>query len=318
MNYFFTNSDNYQSHTIDGEYDMLERETGEESITRPIFVVGSGRSGTTLLFRFLSGHPDLAWVSGLSNKFPRWPQLSVFNRLPTPKSKSPTLRRIFALIRPNSEASSVYDYCGISSLFQQKESTLTESDVSDFSRKQLRRIVRTHMKWMGKPRFINKNTANTMRVRYINEIFPDSIFIHIIRDGYAVSNSLNNVNWWPDLQLWWLGKTPREWAEENDGNPLELCAMHWKHQVEQILVNKTWLSPHQYFECRYEDLVGDPSKLLQEILSFCGLGWMGKFESHLINIPVDNRNYKWQDELDDESKDVIRQAAGDLLSKLGY
>lgn len=219
---------------------------------------------------------------------------------------------------PDAEASGVYEYCQIAPLSQQKGAPLTEADVNDISRDRLAEIVSAHVRWMGRPRFISKNTANTMRVRYLREIFPDAIFVHIIRNGYAVSNSLNNVDWWPELELWWLGKTPKEWAEEIGGNPLELCAIHWKRQVNQVLENKDHIPQEQYIECRYEDLVTNPRTLLPGILSFCGLEWKAKFDRHVNGIAVDDRNYKWRDSLDAESKEAIYRGAGDLLEELGY
>lgn len=294
---------------------MPGRVEWEKPVYRPIFVVGSGRSGTTLLYRLICGHRDLAWVSGLTDRYPQWPQLSVLTRLPHSEWKQASgLRRVSKLLKP----SGVYEYCQIASLLQQKRTSLTEADVSDLSRRQLRKIVRAHLKWMGRPRFINKNTANTMRVRYLREIFPDALFVHIIRNGYAVANSLNSVAWWPDLELWWLGKTPKQWVKESGRHPLELCAMHWKRQVQEILTHKNHLPPEQYLECRYEDLVTNPKGLLQNILRSCRLEWNAKFEEHVNSMAIENRNYKWRDSLDAASKGAIYRAAGDLLEELGY
>jgi len=60
---------------------MTDAETtmGEvrDAIERPIFVIGTGRSGTTLFFHLLALHPDLAWFSNFGNRWYRhaWPAL---------------------------------------------------------------------------------------------------------------------------------------------------------------------------------------------------------------------------------------------------
>ncbi len=36
----------------------------------PIFIVGTGRCGSTIFFKLLSHHPDLCWHSTLENKYP--------------------------------------------------------------------------------------------------------------------------------------------------------------------------------------------------------------------------------------------------------
>ena len=50
-------------------------------IKKPIFIIGSGRSGTTILYRLLCLHPDLCWFSNYSNRFPYLPVLSSIQRL---------------------------------------------------------------------------------------------------------------------------------------------------------------------------------------------------------------------------------------------
>ncbi len=281
----------------------------ESPVSKPIFVVGSGRSGTTLLYRLLVGHPDLAWVSRLTSVFPRLPQLSFFSRRPGRKTS-----RFF---RPSYESTGMYRYCRVPLPTRQRPS-LTEADVMENSRKRLHRYVRAHVKWMRRSRFVNKNTNNTMRVRYLQRVFPDALIVHIIRNGYAVANSLFNVDFWPNLKLWWLGKTPQQWEKEGH-EPLELCALHWKRQVGEILANKDHIPPRQYFECRYEALLDDPAALLRDVLAFCRLDWNNVFQRHMDGIRMKGRNRdKWRSSLDGPAKEGVERAAGDLLAELGY
>src|SRR3569623_1924620 len=48
--------------------------------TPPVFLVGAPRSGTSLLYKGLCLHSEVAFVSNWVRKFPRVPQLSVLNR----------------------------------------------------------------------------------------------------------------------------------------------------------------------------------------------------------------------------------------------
>ncbi|UCC38812.1 MAG: sulfotransferase [Candidatus Aminicenantes bacterium] len=280
-------------------------------VQKPIFIIASGRSGTTLLYRLLCGHPDTAWFSGLTDIFPRFPQISILSRLYNGK--------INRFLGPSPEAINIYKFCGVDdSSLKSKGSSLTERDVNKHSKLMLYKTVAQHLKWMGKSRFISKNTANGMRIRYLKKIFPDALFVHIIRNGYGVVNSLLNVKWWPDLGLWWLGKTPKQW-EEKGGNPAELCTLHWKRQVEEILQNKEYIRQDQYFECRYEHVVDKPLSSLKEILEFCQLRWSDDFEKHIKCLPISSLSLdKWQDELDEISKKTIKEIAGDLIDYFGY
>jgi hypothetical protein len=280
-------------------------------VQKPIFIIGSGRSGTTLLYRLLYGHPDTAWFSGITDILPRFPQLSILSRFLNGK-----IHRHFG---PSIEAINIYKFCGVDNpSLRSKGASLTEQDVNKYSEFMLYKTVAQHLKWMGKSRFINKNTTNCMRIRYLKHIFPDALFVHIIRNGYAVVNSLLRVNWWPDLELWWLGRTPRQWIKTG-GNPAELCARHWKRQVEEVLQNKEHIPPNQYLECRYEEVVEKPLSSLKKILEFCQLRWSDGFEKYIKSISISNLSLnKWQDELDKASKEAVKKFAGDLIYYFGY
>ena len=41
----------------------------------PLFIVGCGRSGTTIVYELLCEHPDLAWFSNYAERWPALPQL---------------------------------------------------------------------------------------------------------------------------------------------------------------------------------------------------------------------------------------------------
>lgn len=43
-------------------------------------------------------------------------------------------------------------------------------------------------------RLLEKTPANTVRLPFVNEVFPDAIYVHIIRDGYA--SILSSVRYW--------------------------------------------------------------------------------------------------------------------------
>ncbi|NIW23749.1 MAG: sulfotransferase, partial [Gammaproteobacteria bacterium] len=51
------------------------------AIEPPFFIVGSGRSGSSILYQLLAVHPQLCWVSRLTDRFPWAPWLSRAHRL---------------------------------------------------------------------------------------------------------------------------------------------------------------------------------------------------------------------------------------------
>ena len=63
------------------------------NVERPIFILGPPRSGTSLLYKTLAVHPDLAWFNRNFKRLPEWPRLARFltavrNRPDVPQESS--------------------------------------------------------------------------------------------------------------------------------------------------------------------------------------------------------------------------------------
>ena len=288
----------------------------EMVIEKPIFIIGSGRSGTSVLYNLLSTHPELGWFSNYSAKFYNLTPLPLLHRiLDLPLLGSVAKQGIVSnnrySIKP-SEAGRIYhDYCGFESAIKS-----TEDDLNPEAEQKLKAAIRRHLRLSGKKRFLNKQTANTQRIRLIDTMFPDAQYIHIIRDGRAVANSMFNVSWWNDTDIWWLdGMKAAEW--EKQGKPaIELCGLHWMRDVKEILENK-YLFGERYIELKYEDFIQDVHGTMKEITDFCGLGYENGF-TKLLPTSLPNMNQKWKENLTDNQKDVLVTAIGPFLKELGY
>lgn len=287
-----------------------------DAIKRPIFIVGSGRSGTTIFYRLMAGHPNLVWFSSYVQAFPRRTWLARLNTL----YQMPALGRRFRNKRwfPKPvEGHMLWD------LFHPLKKSagsppLTEKHVDQADTLRMRRFISDLLRSSGGARFMNKNTRNARRIRYLQTIFPDAFFIHVIRDGRAVTNSLLNIEWWPTLPLWWAeGKTPTELQSEGM-DPALVAARHWKHGVERVLRDKEHIPPEQYMELHYERLMQDPITETKRALRFCDLPWSARFESHIQAFQLQSRNFKWADRFTAQQIATIEQEIGPLLERLNY
>jgi hypothetical protein len=192
----------------------------------------------------------------------------------------------------------------------------TEKDLNPVAEQKLKDEIKRHLSMTGKKRFLSKQTANTQRIRLIDKMFNDAFYIHIIRDGRAAANSMSNVSWWNENEIWWLdGAKASEW--ERQGKPvIELCGKQWKQNVLEIQDN-SYLFEARYLEIRYEDLIADVWGTMDSICSFCELKQSKSFLDVLPQTLPD-MNKKWQKNLTAKQKEILERVIGPTLKELGY
>ena len=144
-------------------------------IINPIFIVGSGRSGTTLLYNLIAGHIDLGWFSNYTNKYPKIPQLAKLNKLYKNLEISRNFRKIKGFPLP-SEGYRIWDYFHpVNGGFDKGSSPpFDESDVENADIDLMKKTIIKHLKASGSYRFVNKNTRNTRRMLYLYQLISFS------------------------------------------------------------------------------------------------------------------------------------------------
>ena len=239
----------------------------QKLLKKPIFVLGCNRSGTTLLFRNLGGHPDV-WThyEELPRVFYRWfpvdPELGDrVDRPPTPE-----------------EAQGI-----TSDLYRQAHNKELHRDiplVRHLSRKFFQRPVSRPFK--SPPiRFVEKTPLNTLRVPLLASMFPDARFVFLIRRPEAVISSL--MEGW---KIWtgvdededWRFTEWREhyvrppgWQRWTDRPLQEICAFQWVRTNEIALADLDRHCPDRYRIVRHEDAIADPVAVYGELREFCDL-----------------------------------------------
>jgi len=162
------------------------------------------------------------------------------------------------------------------------------------------------------------------RVGFLKEVFPDAKFIHVLRDGRAVVNSLLSVNWWQGWQgpeNWCWGQlTPaqrKEWRKQ-DESFVALAGIEWKILLGAMDKAKSEAGAEQFLEVKYEDLCADPVGVFRQVTGFCGLESSAWFEHFVAGHSWKNTNYKWRDEFTPQQQQVLQDVIGDELKRRGY
>ncbi len=301
------------------------------SVDRPVFFVGMGRSGTTIIFESLARHPDLAWPSNYCEWMPRYlfmnalvPVVDFLGLRGHKKQYSRAIPGNRYLPQPD-EAYAFWDYYSQENF---SRSYLTGVTANRETVTRLRCAVSDLVRWQGKRRFSAKLTGPG-RIGFLASVFPDACFIHIIRDGRSVVESLLRQDFWRDKggldKPFWEG-TPgnilQQWEASGRDSDV-LTALQWRYVIESIQEEKAALQNDAYMEIRYEDFVQNPDSILHSIYNFCNLDSTG-LSGDLPAKPSEgnkqafrNMNEKWKN-MDSERLNKITAVMQPLLGELGY
>jgi len=98
---------------------------------------------------------------------------------------------------------------------------------------------------------------------------------------------------------------------------VDACALQWQKTVKAILQSAKKLPRKQYLAIKYEDLVARPVEIFKQVAEVCDLVWQEDL-LQTITAGMDNRNFKWQTEMQDSDKNRLNVLLCDSLKQLGY
>lgn len=284
----------------------------------PIIIVGAGRTGTTVFHGMLSEHPHLAWLPGrLCARFPERLELS---RLFMKGLDYPVVGELLKRsIRPGESYPFWEHHCkGFSAPYRD----LVAADVTEKTKKHVPHAM-SRILTEKRNRLLLKITG-WPRIGFLSEIFEDARFIHMMRDGRAVANSMVNVRFWQGWkgpQNWGWGRLSptqeQEWNEHGQSFVV-LAAIQWKILMDAMERAKNTVSSERFLEIRYEDLCSDPVGQFQKVTRFCELEWTVGFERQLGKYQPKNANDKFKYDLAAEQQSDLEEVLGGYLVRYGY
>ena len=287
-------------------------------VTKPIFIVGTGRCGSTAFHKLLGAHPQLMWLSGFAEEFPFRLYL---NRWAVTAQGNPVVKRLFgSRIKPGEFYGFWYKHAYG---FAEPGRDLVASDVTPRVKKQVRRAFE-EMLSRRRSRMLIKLTGWS-RIGFLQEIFPDARFIHIVRDGRAVSNSYVHINEWQ----WrgWYG--PYSWrygplsaedqaAWEASGKSfVALAGLQWRIHTRAIETARAGVEPARYLEMKYETFCDRTVDAVRQVVEFAELQPSAKFDRHVATSPIRDTD-RWRKDLNVEQQRLLTNLLRDDLLRYGY
>ena len=195
----------------------------------------------------------------------------------------------------------------------------TAAEVTPEDARRLHTRFEFHRRLRGQARFVNKNPRSSVRLGYIRAIFPDALFLHVIRDGRAVTHSLLREMRRNSLrQRFPFGNfcKPPNWRALLREDPAEQAALQWREVVRHVLAERPALGA-SYHELRYEDLCQNPRQVLAHAYGFAGLR---VDEKALKRLParLDSQNFQWRTALSAGQIETINRIQEEQLRQLDY
>jgi hypothetical protein len=215
----------------------------------PVFVLGSPRSGTTLLYDMLLSAGGFAVYLAESNVFnllvPRFGDLT---------SLSNRTRLLDSWLNSRLFLASGLDRAPISRRIVEEC-----SNGGDF----LRIVMEEICSLQGVQRWAENSPEGMLYLPTIKKLIPEALFVHIIRDGRDVATSLGRLHY--------VRAFP--WEERHS---LIACGLYWQWMVEHGR-NFGNSVGGDYLEVHFEDLLTRPQEILHQI---------GRFIDHPLDYEV--------------------------------
>lgn len=203
-------------------------------------------------------------------------------------------------------------------------SFLSGERATDSSAKRIRNTIQKTLWLQGKKRFAAKLTGPG-RIHFIRSIFPDALFIHVIRDGRAIVHSLMNVKFWRengghDKPYWnWLPENTKALWDAAGRDPIVLASLEWRLIVESIRLESAELEKDSYLEVRYEDFISASKETARNILKFCGLAVSPRINRFLTQMKyAQHMNEKYASAMPLDTVATMESIMHSLLKDLGY
>lgn len=202
------------------------------------FIVGAGRSGTTLLRAMLDSHPELAipgetyLVAQLARRRDGFIKSGTFDRERFEVELFGDSRFWAFYVTPE-DVRAVLD-------------EVQPADLADA----LRATYEAYARRVGKSRYGDKTPSYAFATERIGPLFPESVFIHIHRDPREVVASYLDVDWGP--------------------SNVHRAAALWTLSIRAARSARRF-GEARFLECSYSELVAEPERTMRKICSLSQL-----------------------------------------------
>jgi len=256
-----TTSMRWMNPLLMAQYGVAKKLPMLRKVDAPVYVLGTGRSGTTILGKVLGMHRDLLFLN-----------------------------------EPKALWHSACDLDDVMGNYQHGEAlyTLDTEQADAETTRQIRKLYSYALLVTASGRVLDKYPEMIFRVPFVKAVFPDARLLFLIRNGH---DALRSIATWSGkagrqtsqgLEDWW-GLDSRKWKllvrdvvakDEALADRADAIAAIDRHEdraaVEWAVTMRTGLrlmeeQPGLLHPVRYEALCREPDEILRGVCKYCGL-----------------------------------------------
>lgn len=287
-----------------------------------VFIIGSGRCGSSLVHELISQHRGVGFVSNFDDNLPALNSKGYLNNT-LYRSPLGNFTRKGRLRFAPSEAYRLISK-EVSPIYANSCRNLRASDVTPELRQSFRRFFFDRYRAQGKQVFVHKYTGWS-RVEFFREIFPEAKFIHIVRDGRAVANSFLQMKWWTGYrgpENWYLGslsESQQSRWESSDQSFLILAGIAWEILVASVDQDARQVGEESLRTVRYEDFLQDPIVQIRALCDFSGLEFDQDLQNRIRSSRIHSaRKQAYLTDLSPAQVSELTSCIAKSLTKYGY
>jgi len=253
-------------------FDFQKRLPQFKLVQKPIFIIGTGRSGTTILGTLLSMHKEVGFLN-------------------EPKA-------LWHSIYPQEDLTGSYSR-------GTAQYRLTANEATTQVKQTAHRLFGAYLAFSGSQRVVDKYPELVFRIPFVQALFPDAKFVFLVRNGWDTCQSIEGwsqrlgVEVKTETHDWW-GADNRKWKllwdqivctdpnlhelslQQNQlENPLDMATLEWIVAMREGLRFFDQI-PDCMHMLHYEDLISQPQQSLSQLLKFCELSADARFLNYAL------------------------------------
>jgi protein-tyrosine sulfotransferase len=293
------------------------------ALKSPIFILGSHKSGSSLLRSLFDNHPELYVIPTEVHYFQcsgYWIDYRLRYSLPSPKNNRDLIEYFVQFVGKKNSHVDPYADSVVTNQFDLDKfrDFLEKSNLTTPSQAFEAYIQALYFSTEGQLlpselRIVEKSVENAEFAIFLRQMMPDCKFVHIVRNPYATLVAIRKV------------KTKSNYPFLQD-----FIASLW-NSYYYLLKNQAFLD--NYLVVRYEELLSNPQEKMKEISEFIeiqysdtllkptlmGKAWGGNSSnsqqfSHISTAPLS----KWKKEINDLEIHLVNSQLGTVIEELGY